>query len=115
MSRIVEFSDEELNWVRDAIAHERDRLPDGSDHYDPAEIETRLATAEDRLNAAIESRPTDEGLVALLRRGCSPAEAVDYYAVEHRGISQSDWAVERDISQQAVSKNVAKAIGKLDE
>lgn len=109
MSTIVEFADGVANWVRDAVAHERDRLPEESEHYDPDRIDDQLATAEQRLNAAIEGRPIDEGLVALLRAGCSPAEAIDYYAVERRGISQSDWADERGVSQQAVSGNVSKA------
>lgn len=113
VSSIIEFPDDELNWVRDAVAHERERIPDDSDQYDPSEIDECLVEAERRLTDAIESRPIDEGLVALLRRGCSPAEALDYYAVEHRGISHSDWAAERDVTQQAVSKNVVAARNKL--
>lgn len=115
MSEIVEFADGETNWVRDAVAHERERLPDESEHHDPDEIDAQLASAEQRLNDALESRPVDEGLVALLQRGCSPAAAIDYYAVEHRGISQSDWADERGVSQQAVSGNVAEAREILDD
>lgn len=35
--------------------------------------------------------------------------AIDYWIVEHEGESQSAWADAVDVSQQAVSKNIAKA------
>lgn len=49
----------------------------------------------------------------LLSRGLSPAEAVDYHAVENRGLTQTEWAKRRGVSQEAVSKNVRKAREKL--
>lgn len=111
---LLQLTAEETNWARDAVVHERERLPEESEHYNPGAIDATLASAEAKLNDAIEDRPIDEGLVALLRRGCSPAEAIDYYAVEQRGLSQTDWADERGTSQQAISKNVAAARDELD-
>lgn len=112
---ILELSSEETNWVRDAVAHERERLPDESEHYDSAEIDATLASAEDKLNDAIENRPVDEGIIGLFAQGCSPAEAIDYFAVEKRGISQSEWADRRNCSQQSISKNVLKANEKINK
>lgn len=112
---LVELPAEEANWVRDAVAQKRDALPEDSEHYQPEEIDGLLANAEDRLNAAIEGWSAEEGLTALLDRGLSPAEAVDYYMVERRGLSQSAWARRRDIGQQSVSENVNKAKAKLGE
>ena len=53
------------------------------------------------------------GLVA--DNGLSSAEAVDYYATEELGMSQSEWARRKGKLQQGVSKNVRKAQTKLDE
>ena len=44
----------------------------------------------------------------------SPAQAVDFVAVHGRGISQAEWARMRDITPQAVSKNVAQAREELE-
>lgn len=47
--------------------------------------------------------------------GClSPAQAVDYVAVNGRGISQATWAQRRGVTPQAVSKNVAQAREELE-
>lgn len=59
-----------------------------------------------------------DDLAPLFDRGLSPAEALDYYAVEVRGVNQDEWADvrssdEKSVSQQAVSKNVRKARRKL--
>jgi hypothetical protein len=51
----------------------------------------------------------------LIGRGCSPAEAVDYHAVENRGETVIEWAKTRGISHQAVSKNVRHAREQLQE
>lgn len=45
----------------------------------------------------------------------SAAEAIDYIAIEECGVTQSEWAQSRDVSQQAVSKNVASARSKLGD
>lgn len=39
----------------------------------------------------------------------SPAQAVDYVAVEGRGYTQAEWAQCRGVTQQAISKSVAQA------
>ena len=53
-------------------------------------------------------------LESLIRKGLSPAEALDYWAVEERGHTQSGWAEMREIGQGSVSENIAKAKAKLD-
>lgn len=58
----------------------------------------------------------DDGLDALARliaQGLTPPEAVDYIMVQQRGYGQTEWATERGVSQQAVSRNVNKAQEKL--
>lgn len=52
-------------------------------------------------------------LVGLVRRGCSCAEALDYYMVEVGPHSQTSWAEERGVSQQTVSENISKARTKM--
>lgn len=46
--------------------------------------------------------------------GLSPAQALDYVAVEKCGYSQAEWARQRAITPQAVSKNVAQARAELE-
>lgn len=46
----------------------------------------------------------------LLQEGLSPAEALDYIAIQQQDLTQVDWADIRGISHQAVSKNVRQAI-----
>lgn len=48
-------------------------------------------------------------LELLFEAGLSPAEAVDYLAVEEFGQSQTRWARVRGKSQPAISENVKKA------
>lgn len=110
---VVELTPEQANWVRDAVAHDRERLPEDSEHYDPSAIDAILADAQELLNRAIEDRGVGEGLIELTRGGCTPAEAVDYYMVEHRGMTQSAWADVRGIGQGSVSENVSKAHERL--
>lgn len=52
-------------------------------------------------------------LSMLLNRGLSPAEAVDWLAIEEMGLTQTEWSNFRDVSQQNVSGNVSKAREKL--
>lgn len=47
--------------------------------------------------------------------GLSAAEALDYWMVEIRGRTSSEWAEYRRASHQAISKNVRKAREKLAE
>lgn len=67
---------------------------------------------EDRLLDHFE--PESE-LTQLIRAGCSPAEALDYQMVEQEGWTQSAWGKVRDIGQQSVSENIAKARETLAE
>lgn len=60
-------------------------------------------------NADTFRRDGFEALALLLRRGCSPAEAVDWFATEESQWSQNKWADWRQRSQQNVSKNVSGA------
>lgn len=60
-----------------------------------------------------EVRTLDEVLVGLIERGCTPAEALDYYMAEVGPETQTSWAETRGVSQQAVSENVTKARDKL--
>lgn len=58
-------------------------------------------------------RDNFEAVALLLRRGCSPAETLDWFATEEQYWSQSEWARWRGVNQQSVSENVAKAREKL--
>ena len=53
-------------------------------------------------------------LIAERSGRLSPAQAVDFVAVDGRGISQAEWARRRDITPQAVSKNLAQAREELE-
>lgn len=47
--------------------------------------------------------------------GLSPAQAVDWVAVEKCGHSQAEWAQRRGVTQQAISKSVAQARDVIEE
>lgn len=51
----------------------------------------------------------------LIEAGVSPAEAVDYYMVEVKGWTQTEWADKRGVDQSTASGNVSQAESKLDE
>lgn len=51
----------------------------------------------------------------LIQNGLSPAEALDYWMVEMRKETQSNWADVRDRSQQAISKNIQAAKDELSD
>lgn len=71
--------------------------------------------AEDELLETFERTSWDR-LEELVRdHGLTPAQAVDYVAVEHRGLSQSEWARRRDTSQSNVSDRVGTARDQIDE
>jgi hypothetical protein len=54
-------------------------------------------------------------MAELIGAGLSPAEAVDYYAVEEQGLTQTEWAQTRGLDgHQSVSRNVNKAREKLE-
>ena len=58
----------------------------------------------------------DDRILGLVRStNLSISEAVDYVAVEKYGYSQTGWAVDRGVTQQSVSRNVANARSKLSE
>ena len=56
-----------------------------------------------------------EALALLIRRGCSPAEALDWFATEDQNWTQTDWSNWRGRSQQNVSGNVSGAREELGE
>lgn len=58
---------------------------------------------------------TDYQIQALTQAGCSPAEALDWFYVEIVGMSQTEWAAERDCDQSTVSGNIRKASRTLKE
>lgn len=55
-----------------------------------------------------------EAIALLLRRGCSPAEALDWFATEEQNWTQVGWSEWRSRSQQNVSGNVSGAREKLE-
>jgi len=50
-----------------------------------------------------------EAIALLLRRGCSPAEAIDWHATKDQHWTQTDWGNWRGIGQQTASENVSGA------
>ena len=56
----------------------------------------------------------DYHIQALIQAGCSPAEAIDWFYVERVGMSQTEWAAQRDCDQSTVSGNVRQARWTLD-
>jgi len=55
-------------------------------------------------------------IAALVERGLSAAEALDFWMVEmNDGFTASSWSDKRGVSHQAVSENVRKARKKLQE
>jgi hypothetical protein len=50
----------------------------------------------------------------LIEAGATNAAAVDYYMVEIVGMSQTEWAAERGVSQSTVSESVAQAVKALE-
>lgn len=55
----------------------------------------------------------NEVLVGLVKRGCSAAEALDYYMAEVGPYNQTEWAEVRGVSQSTVSQNIQKAREKM--
>lgn len=53
----------------------------------------------------------DQRQTSLMRDGMTPAEAVDYDAID-RGWSVSDWSVERGVHKQSVEGNIDRADSK---
>jgi len=51
----------------------------------------------------------------LAKGGMTPAEMLDYWAVEEQGYTPKDWAEPRGVSAEAVRKNVRQAEEKLLE
>jgi hypothetical protein len=49
------------------------------------------------------------------RYGLSPAEALDYFAVERFNMEPHEWAARRDVQPEAVRKNVRQARDKFEE
>lgn len=54
-------------------------------------------------------------LLVLLSSDLSIPKAIDYYFVRRRGWSVTDWAEQRGVSPQAVSANVQRAGGVLED
>lgn len=49
----------------------------------------------------------------LIEAGTSPAEAVDYYMGEIKGMTQTEWGKERGVDQSTISGNVSQATKKI--
>jgi predicted DNA-binding protein (UPF0251 family) len=47
--------------------------------------------------------------------GLTPAEAVDLYHVAYKDFTQEEWAEQRGVSQQAVSRNVRNGHYKITD
>jgi hypothetical protein len=56
-----------------------------------------------------------QDLAELIDDGLTWPEAGDYLMTEVGPFSQNRWAVRRDVNQQSISENVAKARDKIDE
>ena len=56
----------------------------------------------------------DELLESYFEKGLSPAEAIDYLAVEKCGRSQTEWAKVRGRQQPTVAENVSKAKQRIE-
>lgn len=65
--------------------------------------------AEDKLLETFEAIDMAEQIRRWVNQGLSAATALDFYMVSREGWSQSKWAKQRDVSQQAISDNVGKA------
>jgi len=70
---------------------------------------------EDELLETFKPIDMAEQIRRWVNQGLSAATALDYYMVEREGWSQSAWAKQRGVSQQAVSDNVGKAMKKLED
>lgn len=57
----------------------------------------------------------NEVLIGLVQRGCSAAEALDYYMAEVGPYNQSEWAEVRGVSQSTVNQNIQQAREKMLE
>lgn len=51
---------------------------------------------------------TDQGVEALIDAGSDPDQAIDYWMVARRGLSPSEWADRRGVSETEVSENVER-------
>lgn len=69
---------------------------------------------EDELLETFEAIDMAEQIRRWVNQGLSAATALDFYMVSREGWSQSKWAKQRGVSQQAVSDNVGKAKEKLE-
>jgi len=56
-----------------------------------------------------------EAIALLLRRGASPAEALDWFATEEQHWAQTEWGDWRGRSQQNISGNVSQARENLNQ
>lgn len=85
---------------------------DDAEHvHDDGSLMLSALDGDKREAIMAEFEPAD--IKGLIERGCSPAEAVDWYFVEIVGLSQTEWAAVRDVKQPAVSDNVKGAREKV--
>lgn len=111
---------QELNEWSDALALERSELSErmhelAREAYHPDEPGDPWSVADPVVfDADTFRRDNFEAIALLLRRGCSPAEAIDWFATEGGFWTQTEWANWRGVSQQNVSGNVSKAREKLE-
>lgn len=115
----VVFSDQhghELNEWADALEADRDELSERMHELAREVSDYNWSTSDPVVFDAGTFRRDNFELVALLlRQGCSPAAALDWFATEQNNWTQTDWAKWRGVSQQNVSGNVSKAKAELDD
>lgn len=120
--RIV-FRDEkshELSDWADALGISRSRLAEqmhelAREVYQPGEPGDPWSSADPVVfDADTFRRDNFEAIALLLRQGCTPAEALDWFATEQQNWTQVDWSDWRGRSQQNVSGNVSGAREELE-
>lgn len=117
----VVFADDhghELSEWADAIGLDRDQLSEKM-HDLAREVYGREQASGDGdpwsasdpvvFDADSFRRSDFESIALLLRQGCSPASALDWFATNEQNWTQTEWAAWRGVSQQNVSENVSKA------
>jgi hypothetical protein len=79
--------------------------------------EAGLLPARYEVRVGLDSSTTDMEYTTrgLIEAGATNAAAVDYYMVKIVGMSQTEWAAERGVSQSTVSESVAQAVKALDQ
>lgn len=104
-----------LFHAEDAVRRVSDKWTDGQSAALSEAIEALrdadLLPYPYKVKIEVDESPVDADyyLSALVEGGCSPAEAMDYHAVEMVGRTQTEWADIRGVGQSTVSDNVNEA------